>query len=170
MASAERATVADDSRDDGALVLALAQRDREALASLYDRHAPTLLALGVRILGERAVAEEVLEEVFLDLWHGAGTIDPGRQTVRTWLLERMRVRALGRRLPDREVPDRPGPGPTVAGLSPELVAVIELAYFEGLSSAQIADRLRIPIAVVRARLALALQTLRHSRSAGAGET
>src|SRR5436190_20568735 len=83
---------------DGArLVSAVVGGDRAALAGLYDRHAPILLALGARILGDRALAEDVLHDVFLEAWHHAAEFDGGRGTVRAWLITRMRSRCLDRR-------------------------------------------------------------------------
>jgi RNA polymerase sigma-70 factor, ECF subfamily len=170
MASASRAIVADDGFEDGRLTVALARGDREALASLYDRHAPCLLALGMRMLGDRALAEQVLEDVFLEAWHSARAIDPGRHSLRAWLIARMRERALARRPQGGGGPERSRVDPAIAGLEPELAAVIELAYFEGLSCEQMAGRLGIPAPQVRARLAFALQVLRRNQSAATGET
>ncbi len=68
--------------------------DREAFARLFDRHAPGVLALLVRILGSRSEAEEVLQDVFLQAWRQAGRYEPGRATPRGWLLVLARSRAL----------------------------------------------------------------------------
>lgn len=68
--------------------------DREAFARLFDRHAPAVLALLVRILGSRSEAEEVLQEVFLQAWRQAARYEPGRATPRGWLLVLARSRAL----------------------------------------------------------------------------
>lgn len=170
-----------DPVEDARLVSALVKGDRGALAGLYDRHAPILLALGVRILADRALAEDVLHDVFLEAWHHAAAFDGARGTVRAWLITRMRSRSLDRRgkvvrgaraaeAAARESPagatdaiagaDRERVRRGVAGLPEELAAVIDLAYFDGLSASQIADRLGLPVGTVKSRLARAIATLR----------
>lgn len=189
--SEDRNQTRDDDLDDDALVVALARGDQAALGQLYDRHAGILLALGLRIIGDRAVAEDVLHDVFLEAWHRARDFDRGRGTVRAWLVTRMRSRALDRRAtsqrharlaeemnrgaelvarpPDVSAPvDGERLRHHVQGLPPELTTVIELAYFEGLSSAQIALRLHIPAGTVKSRMARALSTLREDLGAEGG--
>jgi RNA polymerase sigma-70 factor, ECF subfamily len=167
MSSARRAVI-DEEADDASLMAALACGDRGAFASLYDRHAPCVLALGLCMLGDRAAAEAVLEQVFLDAWHSVHVIEPGR--IRAWLLARMRGRALAAGRPGGAAAVAAvGEGAAaVAGLAPELAAVIALAYFAGLSCERIADRLGIPVATARARMVQALQALRD-RAAPGGE-
>src|SRR3954470_1312957 len=83
--------------EDAELVAALVRGDRSAMATLYDRHASLLMALAVRMLQDRAAAEELLHDVFLEAWHHARDYDASRGTVRAWLLTRTRSRALDRR-------------------------------------------------------------------------
>lgn len=73
-----------------------ARGDRPALARLYDRHAPLLLALGVRLLNDRREAEDVLHDCFVELWRHAGDYDPRRASVKTWIAMRMRSRCIDR--------------------------------------------------------------------------
>jgi RNA polymerase sigma-70 factor (ECF subfamily) len=174
-----------DGPDDNALLAGLARGDKSALAQIYDRHAGLLLTLGMRILSERTLAEDVLHDVFLEAWHHAADFDPTRGSVRAWLVTRMRSRALDRRaslvrqkrLADEVKRESGGEASSrtadaapldgdrvrsqIAGLAPELSTVIEMAYFEGLSSSEIALRLRIPIGTVKSRTARALATLRE---------
>src|SRR5437879_1266503 len=82
---------------DVTLIQGAAAGDRQCLAALYDRYAPALLAIGRRILGDRREAEDLLHDVFLEVWRQAGDYDEARGTVRAWLLMRMRSRALDRR-------------------------------------------------------------------------
>jgi RNA polymerase sigma-70 factor (ECF subfamily) len=171
--------------EDSALCAAVAGGDRGALGQLYDRHAPVLMALGLRILGNRAQAEDVLHDVFLEAWHQARTFDPARGTVRAWLVTRMRSRCLDRKssatrqarvaseLSHQGEVERRQPGATdrtmdsqrlalhIAGLPAELAQVIELAYFDGLSSSEMAEHLHIPVGTVKSRMARALSTLRQ---------
>jgi RNA polymerase sigma-70 factor (ECF subfamily) len=173
-----------DAATDVRLMAALAGGDRQALGQLYDRQGPLLLALGLRMLGDRAVAEDVLHDVFLEAWHHAREFDSARGTVHAWLVTRMRSRCLDRRTaavrqhrlaedaarqqdtvaqPDEGV--APVDGARVrsqlGALSPDLAVVVELAYFDGLSSSQIAQRLQIPIGTVKSRMARALESMRQ---------
>jgi len=181
-ASAERVEDAD-------LMAALVRGDRTAMATLYDRHASLLLALALRMLQDRAQAEELLHDVFLEAWHHARDYDSARGTVRAWLLTRTRSRALDRRASRvrqarvaEEAALEPAAGPAESGsafdaervrrelanLPAELVTVLELAYFEGLSSSEIAERLEIPVGTVKSRMARALGSLREQLGPGSG--
>jgi RNA polymerase sigma-70 factor (ECF subfamily) len=168
--------------DDAVLVAAVVRGDRNALADLYDRHSPVLLAVGLRIVSDRAQAEDLLHDVFLEAWHQAASFDPARGTVRAWLVTRMRSRALDRRNAGTrgarilKTAAEQGPAPTVApetagtdhervrrlvgALPEELNTVIGLAYFEGLTSAEIAARLQVPIGTVKSRTARAVAWLK----------
>lgn len=75
---------------------ASARGDRSAFGRLYDRHAPLLMALGVRILGERREAEDILHDCFVETWRHIGDYDPERASVKSWLVLRMRSRCLDR--------------------------------------------------------------------------
>src|SRR5512140_792397 len=83
----------DDAQDEG-LVVAMAAGDRQALATLYERHSALLLGLALRIVREKREAEDLLHDVFLEAWRSAKDFDPKRGRVRTWLAIRMRSRAL----------------------------------------------------------------------------
>jgi len=90
---------------DAALVKLVAERRQEALAELYDRYAPTLLALARRVLDNHADAEEVLQEVFVQVWNRGERYDPARSSVSTWLVLIARSRAIDR-LRSRRVVER----------------------------------------------------------------
>lgn len=165
--------------DDARLVEAVAAGDRAALASLYDRHGPVLVAVARQLLAERAEVEDLVHDVFLEVWRQAHTYDPKRANVRRWLLVRLRSRALdrlrshafSRRRPlerdDRVTSDDPSgelDARRVASLLGQLGddqrAVVMLAYFDGLSSSEIAADLGIPLGTVKSRMAAAMQCLR----------
>ncbi|MFZ5475644.1 MAG: sigma-70 family RNA polymerase sigma factor [Myxococcota bacterium] len=172
----------DGDLSDPQLIAAVAAGDRAALATLYDRHASTLMAVGMRMLGDRREVEDIVHDVFVEAWRAAGAYDPTRASVRTWLVMRMRSRVLDRRKSagvSRRVPMDPGRAERVAvfedpsagadravvrrvlaTLPPEQRMVLELAYFEGLSSSEIAERARTPIGTVKSRVAAALAKLR----------
>ena len=170
---------AETDAEDAALVYAMAQGDREALAALYRRHAGLLLGLALRIVRERREAEDLLHDVFLEAWRSARNFDPKRGRVRTWLAIRMRSRCLDHQKSARvarnagdaglEVvaDDRPPASPdhervrgALGGLGADQRRIVELAYFEGLSCSEIATRIAIPIGTVKSRLAAGLRALR----------
>jgi RNA polymerase sigma-70 factor (ECF subfamily) len=175
----------EDANDvDSELVRAMARGDRSAIARLYDRHAPVMLALAQRIAGDLREAEDLLHDVLLEAWRSAASFDPARGTVRAWLLMRVRSRAIDRRravavartVPlevheahaqvaahasgEQDVADHARVRRALASLPPEQRAVLELAYFEGLSSSEIAARLGTPIGTVKSRVAGAMTKLR----------
>src|SRR3954454_20866365 len=88
--------MAEQEREDGDLMRRVANRDGGALAGLFERHAPVTLGLLQRILGARGEAEEVLQEVFLQIWMQADRYDGARSTPRGWILMLARSRALDR--------------------------------------------------------------------------
>ena len=177
---------------DAALVAAIAAGDRDALARLYDTYSPLLFGLAKRMLGNVAAAEDLIHDVFLEVWLHAAEYSPERGSVPAWLTVRTRSRALDRlgkssrdaRAVERAGNERPESTAAVApasvdgarvrqaaqALPEELVAVLELAYFEGLSSSEIAARLHMPMGTVKSRMARALALLREamgSRERGA---
>lgn len=160
----------------------LASGDKQALGVLYDRHAGVMLALGIRIIGVRREAEDLLHDVFLEAWRHAGDYDPRRGTVKTWLLMRMRSRCLDRvrshgfsrvesletepvRQGTVEKTDRRLDGSRARTLldtlPPAQREVLELGYFEGLSFSEIATHLDIPIGTVKSRVSAAMTKLRE---------
>jgi len=162
----------------------MARGDREALAELYERHAPALCALARQILRQQAEAEDLLHDVFLEVWRHAADYDEARGSVWTWLAVRTRSRALDRRrsaqflrrveLTDAEIEALASPRNDQAGQSSDGGRVREalhqmseperqvllLGYFEGLTSAEIATRFQIPVGTVKSRTRSALAKLR----------
>lgn len=165
--------------------------DREAFALLFDLHSGAVLGLLVRMLRTRSEAEEVVQDVFLHAWRRAEDFDGRRASPRGWLLmlarsralDRIRSRRSRRRREERVATERPGSGnPAVAAvgstrleraerheslgsaladLPPEQRTAIELAYFEGLTMSQIADRTGAPVGTVKSRVLLGLRKLRR---------
>jgi RNA polymerase sigma-70 factor (ECF subfamily) len=174
--------------DDLALVRRMAAGEADALAELYDRYAPVLLAVGRRILGEAGEADEILQEAFLQAWKQAERYDSGRSSVSTWLVLLARSRALDR-FRSRDARDRariaaerePQPNTSsgaddnvlhaerrrrvrdaLAELPEEQRQVVELAFYEGLSQTEIATRTGAPLGTVKTRALLGMKKLRHA--------
>ncbi len=178
---------------DVTLVTRMAQQDPDALAAFYDRWSPTVRGLVLRIVGEPADTDEVVEEVFWQVWQQAQRFDMARGRVPVWLMTIARSRALDRararkrrrdevsdtlddgssrldQMPSDESIANPGElanqRDLVAGALKALPAeqreVVLLAYFAGLSQAEIADRLDLPLGTVKTRTRLAFAKLRES--------
>jgi RNA polymerase sigma-70 factor, ECF subfamily len=169
---------------DEVLVRAIASGDTQALAALYDRHAPLMLGLARRIVGGKPEAEDIVHDVFVEAWRRAADYDENRGSVKAWLLLRTRSRAIDHRksaavartvptgdgawlaalvdprADDSDAPDRARLRRVVSSLSEEQQQVLYLGYFEGLSSSEIATRAGIPIGTVKSRVAAALNALR----------
>lgn len=173
----------EEGESDASLVGRMARGDRAALGALYGRHAGRLLSLLLRILGDRAEAEDLLHDVFLEAWRHAGDYASERGTVSAWLVLRARSRAIDRRrsaprtrsvpLEGAEPPERGDPaadpgrihdqkrlGDVFSVMSVEEREVILLGYFEGLSSTEIAERIGKPVGTVKSRVRSALEKLR----------
>lgn len=155
----------------------------QALRSLYDVCAGKVMAIALRLLGDRGEAEDVVQETFLELWRRAAEYDPSRASPVTWAvmigrsraLDRLRARSSAARVATAQAaePGRadPAPGPlemseeqrrvreALATLPPEQREVIELAYFEGLVQSEIAARTGQPLGTVKTRVRLAMEKL-----------
>ncbi len=167
-------------------------RDAHALADLYDRYAPVALALAGRILGDRSEAEDVLQIVITRVWQEAGRYDPAKGSPTSWILswirngaidrlrrreaqQRATVHAAGQATPAREEAhgasseDQEKLSRAVSTLPTDQREVIELAYFEGLSQTQIAERLGEPLGTVKTRVRLGMTKLRQALPVLSGE-
>lgn len=176
--------------EDRELMSRVAARDGAAFARLFELHAPVALGLLDRILGRRGEAEEVLQEVFLQVWMQADRYQADRSSPRGWLLMLARSRALDRlrrrdaaRRREEAAGDEGGEAIPAIGterleraerrrqvdsalglLSPEQRRCIELAFFEGLTHTQIAERLEAPLGTVKSRILLGMNKLRQALS------
>ena len=180
----QQASTAESDRDRG-LIAAAATGDEAALAELYDRHASAMLGVALRILKTRQDAEDLVHDVFVEAWQRAGDFDGSRGTVRSWLLVRVRSRAVDRlrsleaarrrgllllaehEAGEASVPpvwdgaDRVRAKRALDALPDAQRTLVELAYFEGLTCSEMAAHCAIPIGTVKSRLAAAMTKLRQ---------
>ena len=179
---------------DATLVQRLLQRDVDAFEELYDRHSRIVYSLVLRILQQASTAEEVVQDVFLQLWRNAGLYDHSRGPFVPWLLTLARNRALDqlrlkserqRRREDQTeelppvlaTPDFEGSldekrratrvRELMAALNPQQKRALELAYFEGLSHAEIAEALKEPLGTVKSWIRNGLLKLKEGLQATA---
>lgn len=149
--------------------------DTRALEELYDRHNGLFYSVVLRIVRSPADAEEVLQEAWLQIWRGASTYNAARGNVGAWLVAVARSRAIdrtrsegSRQRAEQAAGVEPPPPPTedasanaayrqmservgraLEKLGPQHRQVLELAYFGGLSQAEIAERLNTPLGTVK---------------------
>jgi RNA polymerase sigma-70 factor (ECF subfamily) len=187
--SRDLARAARSTETDHQLVEAVAGGSTDALAQLYDRYAATVFGLARRILNRLEDAEEVVQDVFTQVWRDAARYERGRATVAGWMVMLTRTRSIDRlrarqARPDQRASIAPEAAPALAadGRSPEQVTIssedareirgaltslpeaqrtlVELAYYEGLTHSEIADRTGTPLGTVKTRLRTAMITLR----------
>jgi RNA polymerase sigma-70 factor (ECF subfamily) len=159
------------------LIHRLTRGDHDALGEFYDLFAGLVNGLALRILRDRAEAEDTVQEVFVQVWQQAARFDPSRGTPEAWLCTMARTRALDRlrrRSSRREEPELGNAGSTGAPRAEETLAVrkaldalplaqrkaLELAYYEGLTQSEIAERLAEPLGTVKTRIRTAMIHLR----------
>jgi RNA polymerase sigma-70 factor (ECF subfamily) len=168
-----------------ALLPRVAAGDRAALRALYDELSPVALALALRVLRSRGDAEEVVQDAFVEIWRRAGAFDPARGSGRAWAISIVRYRAIDRlrsrgaidRLADRAAGGEVAAPPrdpvedvahrrlrdrvhaALTDLSADERRALELAYYEGLSHSEIAQRLATPVGTIKTRVRAAMAKL-----------
>jgi len=170
---------------DAALIQKIVQRDESALAALYDRYASLLSSLLNRILRDTQASEEILQDVFYQLWRNAAQFDPARGSLPGWLAVIARNRAISRlrrhnpsegeellettvivpanlenALAQQQLLGRVKGA--LENLSSEQRAAIELAYFEGLTHSEIASKTGDPLGTVKTRIRSAVERLKRN--------
>ncbi len=157
--------------------------DQRAMAELYDRYSPVVYAVALRVLGDTMAAEDVLQEVFLQLWRNPGAFDAARGSLGAWLAVISRNRAidaLRKRKPETDIED------VVVSVAPDLASeadrsraaekvrgllgampqsqrkALEMAYFQGLSHSEIANKTGEPLGTIKTRIRAGLITLRKA--------
>jgi RNA polymerase sigma-70 factor (ECF subfamily) len=186
-------TVSDSAVEDRAAFNRMARGDQDGLAEIYDRHGRLVYSLAFRIVRDQSDAEDVVQDVFSQAWRQASRYDASRGSVLGWLLTLTRSRAIDRLRGRRSrpepsgdegtlnsIPDPAAPADVQAasavqatqiraaldGLTVLQRVAIELAFYEGLTHAEIAERLELPLGTVKTRIRQGLLKLRD-RLAGA---
>jgi RNA polymerase sigma-70 factor (ECF subfamily) len=170
---------------DAALIDRIIQRDEAALEAVYDRYAAMLSSVLNRILRDNQAAEEILQDIFYQLWRGAAQFDASRGSLPGWLMVIARNRAISQlrrhnpaageellentvslpfnletSISQQQLLDRVRS--VMKALPAEQRAAVELAYFEGLTHSEIASRTGDPLGTVKTRLRMALGTLKQA--------
>jgi RNA polymerase sigma-70 factor (ECF subfamily) len=166
----------------------MAAGEGDALRELYDIHARAVYSLAVRILRSQSDAEDIVQEVFVQAWRNATRYDASRGTVAGWLLMQAKSRSIDRLRARRARPEhtdnskRPEPADATAGPDVQIVrgeqaervrealeqlprlqrTAVELAYYEGLTHAEIAEQLEQPLGTVKTRIRQGLLKLRQA--------
>jgi len=180
---------ADELSDEQLMSRLGGSRVEATISTLYDRYSRTVFGVGLKILGDRSSAEELVQDVFLKVWRSASTFDPSRGSFSTWLYRVTRSCALDlyrkrahkvHPVPEgesylatardssagpQEVVDESWLSWRVSRALEVLDAphreVIELAYFRGLSQREVSERTGLPLGTVKSRTASAFKKLRE---------
>jgi len=168
---------------DTALLSAVRSGDQGAMASLYDRYSGIIYAVALRVLRDTGAAEDILQEVFMQLWRNPALFDASRGNLAAWLAVIARNRsidALRKRHPESDLedcilsvePDLAGDAERsramerVRGVMGEMPSpqrsALEMAYFEGMSHTEIAQKTGEPLGTVKTRIRAGLLALRKA--------
>jgi RNA polymerase sigma-70 factor (ECF subfamily) len=153
------------------------------MAQLYARYSSVVYAVALRVLGDTGAAEDVLQEIFMQLWRNPGTFDSGRGNLAPWLAVIARNRAVDvvrKRRPQTEISD------TIVSVEPDMAgetdrgrvmekvrsalkempaaqrSSLEMAYFEGYSHSEISQKTGEPLGTVKTRIRSGLMLLRKA--------
>jgi RNA polymerase sigma-70 factor, ECF subfamily len=168
---------------DADLTSAIRSGDQNAMAMVYDRYSSIVYAVALRVLADTGAAEDVLQEVFMQLWRNPGTFDSKRGSLGAWLAVITRNRAidlLRKRHPETDIED------VIISVEPDLASdaersrlvtkiraalsgmpqaqrsALEMAFFEGLSHTEIAAKTGDPLGTIKTRIRGGLLVLRKS--------
>jgi RNA polymerase sigma-70 factor, ECF subfamily len=171
---------------DSMLISRVRAGDEDALAALHDRYAQVVYSVALRVLGETTQAEDILQEIFLQLWRNPQTFDSNRGSLGAWLAVITRHRAidhLRRRRPETDIEDVIVAVDThleqttdrnmtiskvraaVEHLPAEQRKPLEMAFFQGLTHSEIASKTGEPLGTIKTRIRTALLTLRKALAA-----
>lgn len=170
-----------DAGDEMRLVARIRAGDQQAMSELYDRYAKVVYAVALRVLQDAAAAEDVLQDIFLQLWRNPDAFDASRGSLTSWLAVIARHRSIDRlrkRHPETDIEDcviAGGPDlrdeternlvvekvrAALGEMNPDQRRLLELAFFEGLTHTEIAAKTGEPLGTVKTRIRAGLQQLR----------
>jgi RNA polymerase sigma-70 factor (ECF subfamily) len=172
--------------DDAALLDAVAEGSQDAMAAVFDRYSKIVYCIALRVLREPSLAEDVMQEVLLQVWKRPQSFVSQRGNLAAWLSVVTRNRAidvLRKRFPLDPIGDLPLPDPrdmvlereqgwlldkvrnALSSLPLEQQGPLELAYFQGLSHTEIAERTGSPLGTVKTRIRAGLMSIRKAMTA-----
>jgi RNA polymerase sigma-70 factor (ECF subfamily) len=181
-------TQANKQAEDVALLAQVEQGNQQAMSSLFDRYSGIVYSVALRVLKDTGQAEDVMQDIFIQIWKKPGAFVSGRGSLGAWLVVVARNRAidsLRRRRPTDSVEDVVLASSTdlaaeaerntlmekvriyMHQLPPEQRKSVEMAYFDGMSHSEIAEKTGDPLGTVKTRIRLALITLRKAMQGGA---
>lgn len=172
--------------DDQEVIASIRNGDEAGMAALYDRYSGIVYSVALRVLNDTGAAEDVLQEVFLQLWRNPGAFDSSRGNLGPWLAVIARNRAidtLRRRRPEspiedvvlsldcnlddeaarKQLVDRLRA--TIAAMPAEQRTALEMAFFQGLTHSEIAEKTAEPLGTIKTRIRNGLIALRQSVNA-----
>jgi RNA polymerase sigma-70 factor (ECF subfamily) len=176
-----KSPVTRDAGDEMRLVARIRAGDQQAMSELYDRYSKVVYAVALRVLQDAAGAEDVLQDIFLQLWRNPDAFDASRGSLAAWLAVIARHRSIDRlrkRRPETDIEDcviasgldlrdeteralliEKVRG-ALASMSPEQRQAMELAFFQGLTHTEIAEKTGEPLGTIKTRIRSGLQQLR----------
>jgi RNA polymerase sigma-70 factor, ECF subfamily len=168
---------------DASLVAAIRNGDEAAMAQLYDRYSGVVYSVALRVLGDTGAAEDILQEVFMQIWRSPDMFDASRGSLAGWLAVIARNRAidsLRKRRPEAEITE------VIVSVEPDLVrgvewsrtiekirgalgsmlppqrSALEMSFFEGLTHSEIAAKTGEPLGTIKTRIRAGLLALRKA--------
>jgi RNA polymerase sigma-70 factor (ECF subfamily) len=163
------------------LVARVRAGDQQALSEIYDRYSNVVYAVALRVLQDAAAAEDIVQDIFLQLWRNPDSFDASRGSLTSWLAVISRHRSIDRlrkRRPETDIEDcviAGGPDlrdeternlviekvrGALATMNPEQRQAMELAFFQGLTHTEIAQKTGEPLGTIKTRIRSGLQQLR----------
>lgn len=170
-------------QNDGALIASVRAGNQGAMAELYDRYSSIVYAVAMRVLGDTAAAEDVLQDIFMQLWRNPGAFDASRGSLAPWLAVIARNRAvdtLRKRRPQDDISevtlsvlpdmaaeaDRSRVSEKVRSVLKDMPSAqrtaLEMAYFEGYSHSEISQKTGEPLGTIKTRIRAGLMLLRRA--------
>jgi RNA polymerase sigma-70 factor, ECF subfamily len=168
---------------DSMLVSAIRSGDEQAMAELYERYSSIVYSVALRVLGDTGAAEDILQEVFIQLWRSPDVFDATRGSLPGWLAVITRNRAidsLRKRRPEADItdvivsiePDLAGAAQStralekirgaLGGMPAPQRSALEMAFFDGLTHSEIAEKTGEPLGTIKTRIRAGLLTLRKA--------